>query len=432
MELNLAEETSRMRDLLQAEHAPALQTLRTGELQARQAKLAEERLKLTKKLDGEMSVLKKKLSDETLKAIDLQRARMIEEHRHRAEQLTQDILHSHEAELRKDRASLIREHQEEQEKTLGDLAEALSFGVREALSEHAEALRKETERKADALRKEAAMRQADAIRDLEKRMEEESRAQLHHVESGSQAELEIQLERVRADKKSQHAAKVHKLQLDAASKKSGALRKAEVQAEQMELERIEAVEAAIQADISDAVHQLKERLAEQLQITLVERRKEGEVRRRLALEGARKAFEKEASDMIRFVDKFFSGVVGDSEPSSPEASVKHMPTTKRAIQQRLNTLTHRYEDYRKRFEGTAEMLTKLQEENGTLRRELSRAKREIATLNSEIKTGKDRFDAPADSLTSTARELYAANSELMQKILTRKSRKWTKKERSER
>ena len=27
--------------------------------------------------------------------------------------------------------------------------------------------------------------------------------------------------------------------------------------------------------------------------------------------------------MMRFVDKFFSGAVGDSEPSSPEASLKH-------------------------------------------------------------------------------------------------------------
>ena len=128
MELDLAAETKRMRDLLHAEHAPALQTLRTGELQARQMKLAEEREKLEKKLEGELSILKSKLEDETLKAIDLQRARMIEDHRRRAEHLTQEILHKHEADLREDREELIRSHQDEQERTLADLAEARVWG----------------------------------------------------------------------------------------------------------------------------------------------------------------------------------------------------------------------------------------------------------------------------------------------------------------
>ena len=103
-----------------------------------------------------------------------------------------------------------------------------------------------------------------------------------------------------------------------------------------------------------------------------------------------------------------------------------LPTSKRAIQSRLKTLTHRYELHSQRFEGTAEALSQLQDENLELKRELNASRRELQRAR---KHERSRAGAREDvgSLTSTARELYAANSELMQKVLSGKGgKKWRK------
>ena len=107
-----------MKKRLHEEHTPALQVIREGALEKRTQTLAEEELKLRGQLESEMSILRGKLEAETRKAIELQRIRMIDEHRHRAESLTQDILRQHEEHLRSRRDAMTRAHQEEQETVL--------------------------------------------------------------------------------------------------------------------------------------------------------------------------------------------------------------------------------------------------------------------------------------------------------------------------
>ena len=70
-----------MRRHLQREHTPALQTFREGALEKRSEALAEEDLRIRAQLDSEMSVLRGRLDSETRKAVEIQRRRMIDEHR---------------------------------------------------------------------------------------------------------------------------------------------------------------------------------------------------------------------------------------------------------------------------------------------------------------------------------------------------------------
>ena len=82
------------------EHTPALQTFREGALEKRTEVLAQEELKVRGQLDSELSILRGKLDQETRKAVDLQRMRMIDEHRRRSEDLTAELLQRHEKKLR--------------------------------------------------------------------------------------------------------------------------------------------------------------------------------------------------------------------------------------------------------------------------------------------------------------------------------------------
>ena len=99
----LRTEMDEMRRRLQQEHTPALQTFREGALEKRTEALAQEDLRVRAQLDSEMSVLRGRLDAETRKAVEIQRMRMIDEHRRRSEDLTQELLRRHEAELRKER-----------------------------------------------------------------------------------------------------------------------------------------------------------------------------------------------------------------------------------------------------------------------------------------------------------------------------------------
>ena len=129
-------------------------------MEKRAQTLAKEELKLRGQLESEMSILRGKLDAETRKAVEVQRVRMIDEHRHRAESLTQDILHQHEEHLRSRRDLMTRAHQDEQETVLNELSEALSFGVRQALEEHAETLKAESAHKVERLKRESTLQRA--------------------------------------------------------------------------------------------------------------------------------------------------------------------------------------------------------------------------------------------------------------------------------
>ena len=79
--LSTMKEMDEMRRRLQREHTPALQTFREGALEKRSEALAEEDLRIRAQLDSEMSVLRGRLDSETRKAVEIQRRRMIDEHR---------------------------------------------------------------------------------------------------------------------------------------------------------------------------------------------------------------------------------------------------------------------------------------------------------------------------------------------------------------
>ena len=145
MNESLQLEVSNMQLRLQEEHTPALQTFREGALEKRTEVLAQEELRMRLQLDSELSVLRSKLDQETRKAVDLQRMRMVDEHRRRSEDLTEELLQRHEQKLREERTAMTQLHQLEQEVVMKELSEALHFGMTSALEEHAIVLRRETD-----------------------------------------------------------------------------------------------------------------------------------------------------------------------------------------------------------------------------------------------------------------------------------------------
>ncbi len=370
-------EVENMRARLQREHTPQLQALREGALDKRTETMAQEELKVRGQLESEMSVLRGKLEAETRKAVDLQRIRMIDEHRHRAEALTQDVLRRHESELRSRREAMTQTHQAEQETVLRELSEALSMGVREALEDHAELLRAETARKTEQLREESMAHTAEALRDLERKMRAESDAALRHIKEAAAAELDLQESRMKGELAAEHAAKVNKLQLDVSGRKRAAQRESAARYQADFARKVQEYDHALQSDMADNVEVVEARYADKLSAELVSRRNAAEERQARMLKEAEDNFHAELKSMSAFVDSFFAGSVANSEPSSPSAGERHMPTTKRAIQGRLASLTEQFEAYKSRYRRAARDVGKLQDEVVELRQKLRLAMRAV-------------------------------------------------------
>ena len=359
-----------MKRRLREEHTPALQVIREGALEKRVQTLAEEELKLRGQLESEMSILRGRLKAETREAVEIQRVRMIDEHRHRAESLTQDILHQHEEHLRSRRDVMTRAHQDEQETVLNELSDALSFGVRHALEEHAEALEAETAGKIERLKRESALQQANAIRGLEQKLETESQVAIQHFTNSSSAEMDLQLSRLKGELSAGHASRLHKLKLDYSGRKQQAEREVLAKFEVEYQEKAAEFEVALKRDMDENVSRLEAKFADRLTLELEARRKGAEERQALMLASAERNFHKDLDSMTKFVDNFFSGKMAESEPSSPSANERHMPTTKRAIQSRLASLSEQFETYKSRYKRATRDLASLQDEIVELRQKL--------------------------------------------------------------
>lgn len=355
---------------LKSEHTPALQVIREGALEKRTQTLAEEELKLRGQLESEMSVLRGKLEAETQKAVEIQRVRMIDEHRHRAESLTQDILHQQEKHLRDRRAAMTRAHQEEQEVVLKELSEALSFGVRSALEEHAENLKSEMSAKIERLKQESARQQAKAIKDLEQKFQLENEQTITLLKNSSTAETDLIVSRMKAELSADHSSRLHKLKLDYADRKKHAENEMEMKFESEFQEKVAEFDNALRQDMAENVSRLEQKFADKLKRELEVRRAEADKGHAGLLATAEKKFHEDLSSMTKFVDNFFSGRVAESEPSSPSASERHMPTTKRAIQSRLASLSEQFETYKSRYKRATMDLASLQDEIVELRQKV--------------------------------------------------------------
>lgn len=367
---------------------------------------------------------------------------MIDEHRHRAESLTQEILHRHEAELRTKREAMVKTHQAEQEQVLAELAEALSYGVRTALNDQAEQLRAETADKVEAMKQESKRKQDTALRELEDRLREESDRAMQQMLSVAEAEMQLKTGRLESEHAAEHAARVNKLQLDLAARRQAVERRIRGRYDEQLAQRSLELEEAIDADIDASVDALEAKLSQKLRQELEQRRSEGSARQVAILRQVERAFEQEAAKLRSFTDEFFAGSVDDSEPSSPAASSRHMPTTKKAIQARLSAISDQYSAYKNRFKRSARELAKMQDEIVELRRELRSKNRALAAAQrrhgsgrderSRTGTGKGRQSsssarpssprgisvdrASRSELEATAQELYRANQRLIEHV----------------
>jgi hypothetical protein len=421
-----------MRLRLHEEHTPALQTFREGALEKRTEVLAQEELKIRAQLDSEMSILRGKLDQETRKACEIQKMRMIDEHRRRSEDLTHDLLHRHEKELRRQRDALTKIHQLESETVITELSEALSFGVKNALDEHASILRLNTNEKIKKMKDLSEKSKHNTLNELQNRLAVESDNAIRHLREANVAELDVCQSRLRGEFAAEHAAKVNKLQLNVQSKKSSTEKDLKNKYEIEYMNKVKMMNEKLNSDISDTLEESEILFVNKMKHDLDDKRQLGEKKQQNLLIQLERSFQVELKQMVVMMERFFGNDGTEYEPSSPKSNERHMPTTKRAIQERLHAMTEQFEMYKNRYKRAAKDLTFLQNEIIDLRQKLRNTLRLLENEKKKNDDGSHRFSSSSmmvraasphqsrQEMEKSVHDLYQSNVRLIERVTGRR------------
>ena len=215
-------------------------------------------------------------------------------------------------------------HQLEQATVMKDLAEALTFGVRIALEEHALQLKTLTEEKVARMKAESQHQKMEAMKELEHKIHQESDNALRHLREASEAETDIMKSRLRGEMAAEHAARVNRLQIEVGSKRSSTERELRTKYENEYLSTMKEMDGSLDQDIHDTLEESEIMFSEKLKNDLEHQRKLGEKRQAAMLVQMERDFQKEFQEMSSLLDQFFSTDT-ENGSSSSSSTEKHMP-----------------------------------------------------------------------------------------------------------
>jgi hypothetical protein len=392
--------------------------------------LAQEEMKVRLQLESELSVLRGKLDSETRKAVEIQRMRMIDQHRRRSEDLTSELLKRHEIKLRQERDTMTKLHQSEQEVVMKELSEALAFGTRTALEEHATALRRITNEKILIVKNEKEKEKNEALKKLKIQLQNESELAIRRLRESSLAELDVLQSRLRGEAAADHAAKVNRLQIDNASKRSLKENEFKLKYDEEYIKKSNLMNIQLNNDINETLEKNEIIYNNKLKNNLNTLRKDGERRQQAMLITMERNFQKELKEMKNAINNFFDGGGSSNASGSSDDSLKssHMPTTKRAIQQRLAIMTEQFDTYKSKYKRAAKDLGSLQNEIIDLRQKLKTTIRALESSEKRNSYEERKGGSKSKSirgngseLDQSVHDLYSANQRLIERV-TRSSR----------
>jgi hypothetical protein len=232
--------------------------------------------------------------------------------------------------------------------------------------------------------------------------------------------------------------KVNRLQLDIASKRSSKERDLRMQYEAEYLNKANTMDNNLDSDINDTLEESEIIFTEKLKNDLNARRKKGETKQKVMLKQLEQSFQHELTEMTKMMNKFFGTSNETFEPSSPGSNVKHMPTTKHAIQERLLNMTEQFDVYKNRYKRSAKDLNSLQNEVIDLRQKLRTTLRQLD--NAEKRNGRNSWGDGSGSgskrnmtsstiprsngkstaaMAASVHDLYQSNQRLIERVTRR-------------
>jgi uncharacterized protein YukE len=207
------------------------------------------------------------------------------------------------------------------------------------------------------------------LNDLTNQLKKESDHALHHLKQASIAELDVLQSRLRGEAAADHAAKVNRLQISNASQRSRKENEFKQMYHKEYVDKSRAMDLNLNQDISEALDSNELLFSQKLKLDLDKKRKIGEQKHAALLVQMERNFAMELVEMEKMMSTFFNANRGGGGGSGGSSS-EHMPTTKRAIQQRLANMTEQFETYKSKYKRAANDLGKLQNEIIDLRQKL--------------------------------------------------------------
>jgi len=266
------------------------------------------------------------------------------------------------------------------------------------------------------------------LNDLTNQLKKESDHALHHLKQASIAELDVLQSRLRGEAAADHAAKVNRLQISNASQRSRKENEFKQMYHKEYVDKSRAMDLNLNQDISEALDSNELLFSQKLKLDLDKKRKIGEQKQAALLVQMERNFAMELVEMEKMMSTFFNANRGGGGGSGGSSS-EHMPTTKRAIQQRLANMTEQFETYKSKYKRAANDLGTLQNEIIDLRQKLRTTMRALDNSeqrNKMLKGTKEQQQhggggsgvvrGKGGALDQSVHDLYSANQRLIDRV----------------